>query len=130
MLFDPHLLTLRTSSDRKKPTVTISPLTTSGIRTVRGTARDIGGSGLAKVRVAIVYAVSKGNCRHFDGKKLLRGACKARTYVTASGRTSWKVVLPRTVKGVVAVFAQAIDRAGNVSVVRKRFAVVGRSRAK
>ena len=126
MLYDERLLRLRISADRKRPTVTIAALPKGGLRTVRGTARDTGGSGVARVRVAVVYSVKRGVCRSFDGDRFVAARCSKRTYVTAVGRASWRLRLPSTVKGSVAVFARATDQAGNTSATRRRFSVIGR----
>jgi hypothetical protein len=127
MLYDPHLVSLRVRIDRKRPSVSITPFPRSGgLRTVRGKARDTGGSGLAEVRVALVYAVAKKNCRHYDGKTFVKAPCTKRIFFTASGRASWHVTLPRKITGAVAVFARAIDRAGNSSATRKRLGLVRR----
>jgi Tol biopolymer transport system component len=131
MLYSERRITLIVSTDRKKPSVTVAPISGTTLRAVRGTAHDAGGSGLAKVRVALVYSVKKGVCRHLAiGKVLIGAPCKKRIFVTASGRAHWHVTLPRGVRGLVGILAQAIDRAGNSSPVRKRFALIGRARAK
>jgi Tol biopolymer transport system component len=131
MLYSEKLIVLKVSSDRKRPSVAIAPLTGPSLRTIRGTARDTGGSGLAQVQVAFVYAVRKGVCRHLGTKrKFVSAPCKKRIYVTATGRGHWHVTLPQSVKGIVAAFARARDRAGNTSRTQKRFAAIGRSRAK
>jgi Tol biopolymer transport system component len=127
MLYDPKADTLLVSGNRNRPRVTIAPLPrTGGLRTVHGTARGTGGGGLDKVRVAIVYGVAKGNCQHYDGKKFVKAACKKRIFFTATGRTRWHVTLPKAIKGAVAVFVRAVDRAGKTSRIAKRFGVVRR----
>jgi Tol biopolymer transport system component len=127
MLYDSHVLQVSLSNDRKAPSVKISPFTKTGLRTIRGTSSDAG-SGVARVRVAVVYSPKKGACRGFDGARFVATQCRKRVYVTAQGRARWHVRLPVTVKGPVVVYARSVDRAGNTSPTRRRFAVVGRSR--
>jgi Tol biopolymer transport system component len=126
MLYEQRVIRLTVSRDRKAPSVSIAPLTRSGLRVVRGSARDRGGSGVRSVRVAVIYQVKRGSCRAFDGTRFVKASCKKRTFVPASGGSRWTLRLPSTVKGAVAVFARATDGAGNSSRISRRFAVIGR----
>lgn len=115
------------ATDRTRPTVRIRAVrrTTKSIRLVRGSARDRGGSGLEKVQVAVTYlAKADGTCEAFDGKRFVKASCKRRLFVDATGTTAWQLRLPKSIKGPIAIYARATDKAGNRSRTATRSLVL------
>jgi hypothetical protein len=103
--------------DRRKPTVKITRPTGHHVRVLSGTASDVG-SGVAFVQVGIVYLDQQG-CHYLaTAKKFKRGACTIRHPVKAVGTKRWHLKLPYGVRGPMAIFARAVDKAGNLSTVR------------
>ncbi len=126
LLFDPKGVELRVAGDRKRPSVRISAVRGRSLRTLRGRASDSGGSGLSHVEVGLVYFARDARCRVLVGKRFVRRACTARReYVRATGGRTWRLRLPRAVRGPVVIYARAVDRAGNRSRTVRRVAVLG-----
>ncbi len=103
---------------------------------VRGTASDRGCVGgvagrpvkVRKVQVAVARVVSASRCRFLSARGRLGGAvaCSRPRYLTASGTSRWRVSLRgRFGRGRYALYVRAIDRAGNVTPVRRavRFSI-------
>lgn len=125
LLADPDGLRVRMSNDRTRPSVKVSAVRAKRLRVVRGTASDKGGSGLRRVEVAVSYLANKKlECRHFDGRRFVLDACARQRYVTARGKRSWSIRLPRSVKGIIAISARAVDGANNRSRVVTRAVVL------
>ena len=88
-----------------------------GSRSVTGTARDSGCSGLKRVEVSVAVAAGSGKCRYLTGggKLTRKTACGKPRYTAATGTTAWALhsrsKLPR---GRYTVRVRALDLAGNV----------------
>jgi hypothetical protein len=124
MLFDDTplkvRLKVRRGGDRSDPRVRIARPSGARLRIVRGTARDVG-TGVARVEVAVTYfgrvSPSKFGCLAFTSDGFRPRRCARRIYRPAQGARSWKLRLPRSIRGPVAIYARAYDRAGNRSRV-------------
>lgn len=111
-------------SDGRRPRVQITSPRRGARRvgTIRGLARDRGGSGVVRVEVS-VNRVTTENCREYDGRRFsIR--CRTLRFVRASGRRSWRLRLRERPRGRVIIRARAIDRAGNVGPTAKREIIV------
>jgi hypothetical protein len=118
MLFDPNVLRIRLSNDKVGPTVSITRPKGHRITVLSGRASDAA-SGVARVRVALVY-LGPGGCRFLaTRKRFKRGSCNTNvgSSVVAVGTRHWHLRLPRPVVGPYAIFAQAVDKVGNVGKV-------------
>ncbi|HYF25401.1 MAG TPA: hypothetical protein VD931_06650 [Baekduia sp.] len=120
LLFDPEGVRVALRPDRRRPTVRISAPGRGALRTIRGAARDTGGAGLDRVTVSVTYQ-SRGRCRSFDGERFVRArSCATRRFVPATGRRSWRLRLPRAIRGAVIVYARSYDASGNRSPTARR----------
>jgi Tol biopolymer transport system component len=117
MLFDPSVLRVRLNHDRRRPAVRITKPKGHRITVVRGRASDRG-SGIKKVVVAVVY-LGRSGCKYLASHKTFKkGSCnQPSAIVTAHGKRRWHLRLPHSVIGPYALYAQAIDKAGNKSKV-------------
>jgi hypothetical protein len=108
---------------RRGATCTRFRATRPAWRILKGTARDTGGSGLARVQVAVSRVQGK---RVFvlRGTRFRAGTARvgARTYLPARLRNGrWTFTLPRAwPAGRYVIRARAIDGAGNISRVVTR----------
>jgi hypothetical protein len=106
-----------TKTDRTRPTVKLTRPKGHHVRVLSGTASDKG-SGVAYVQVGIVYLDQQG-CHYLaTAKKFKKGSCTIRHPVKAVGTKRWHLKLPISVRGPMAIFARAVDKAGNLSAVR------------
>jgi hypothetical protein len=96
-------------------------------RILKGTARDAGGSGLARVQVAVSRVQGK-RTLVLRGARFRPGTAKvaARTYLPARLRNGrWTFTIPRAwPAGRYVIRARAVDRAGNISRVVTRTRVL------
>jgi hypothetical protein len=90
-------------------------------RTLRGTVRDTGGSGVARVEVAVARKAGK-RLYVLKGKRFVKGSTK--TFVKTMARakvrgTAWSLKMPRLARGTYKLRIRATDRAGNATLVTK-----------
>jgi hypothetical protein len=94
-----------------------------GLR-LRGSARDRGCGGVARVTVAVAHRErGRGNrCRYLrpNGRLGRVTSCLRPIYVPARGGRSWRFKLRRTLpRGTYVVRSRAIDRTGNVEIKQR-----------
>ena len=118
MLFDTSPLRVNIPADVRGPRVRITRPRGSSLRVIRGTARDALSS-VRRVDVAVVY-LTRGGCRVLTSRGFRRGSCRARVFRRARGAADWELRLPRSIRGPIAIYARALDTAGN----RGRTAVI------
>jgi parallel beta-helix repeat protein len=97
----------------------------SRIRRFRGTAAD-SGSGVGLVEIALRQTRENG-CRWWSGSRFVKGPCKKKRFVAATGLASWTYALSGKLtpsdRGKVrfyTLFARATDAAGNVESLFKK----------
>jgi Tol biopolymer transport system component len=120
MLYDPNPLVVSLRFDRRPPRVRVHGFGHGGLRTIRGTASD--NSGVARVMVAVTYF--HGRCLALVGHRFRPARCQARVFQRAHGSRHWSLRLPQAIRGPVAVYVRAVDRAGNRSHVLVRKGVI------
>jgi hypothetical protein len=87
-------------------------------RNFQGTASDKGGSGLAKVEVALRMKRS-GGCKWWNGSSFVGGGCSDEIFVQAGGTDEWSYSLGRRLKPTgrairtYILYSRATDGAGN-----------------
>ncbi len=86
-----------------------------------GTASDTGGSGLARVQIALRRYLTNGTCANWNGSVFVAASCTTALWKDVSGWTSWAYNLPKgltkstgssTTKHYL-LFSRAIDVEGN-----------------
>jgi hypothetical protein len=124
MLFDTAPLRVSLRSDLTPPKVAIRNPAGRSLREVRGTA-SAKGSPVSRVEVAVTYLASRsGRCAAYDGKKFITAKCTRKIYVRAKGARTWRLRLPKSIRGPIAIWARAYDTAGNRSATAVRRIVV------
>jgi hypothetical protein len=111
-------------NDTKVPTTEITApahrtaITVRDARNFQGTAKDQGGSGVAKVEIALRQK-RKDGCQWWNGSAFAKGSCAQKVFVEVTGDTSkWSYTLSKRVptKNVkhYRLYSRATDEAGNV----------------
>jgi hypothetical protein len=83
-----------------------------------GTAKDSGGSGLAKVEIALRQK-RQGGCKWWNGNRFVSGACRDKVFVQATGEKKWSYEVSKTLKPTggkiknYILYSRATDEAGN-----------------
>lgn len=96
-----------------------SDVLTSKSKKLSGTARDQGGSGVAKVEIALRQKL-QGGCKWWNGSRFVNGGCNQKLFVMGNGEQSWKYTLSKRLKptgdGIknYILYSRATDGAGNV----------------
>ncbi len=128
LLADPVGRTFRLTLDRVKPRARITSLPANRVtRTIRGRASDRGGSGIARIEIAVTYANRVGRCFFLDGTRFRPTFdCRVRAFRNvASGRQSWRFRIPRKLPpALISVAARAVDGSGNVSPVSTKIGIL------
>ena len=90
--------------------------------TLRGTARDRGCAGLARVEVAI--ALHKGKlCRYLrpaDGRLAKPAKCAKARWIATKGTRRWAITTKRLPKGLYTLRSRAVDRAAKIEKKRTK----------
>jgi hypothetical protein len=77
------------------------------------------------VQVGVVHLDAQG-CHYLAaGKRFKKSACtKQLLAVKATGKKSWRLRLPASVRGPIVIYARAVDRAGNIGKIKQLRLVV------
>lgn len=90
-------------------------------RILRGTVRDTGGSGVARVEIAVARKAGK-RLDVLKGKRFVKGTTKTFVKTTARARlrgARWTLKLPKLARGTYKLRIRATDRAGNTTLITK-----------
>ncbi len=90
-------------------------------RTLRGTARDTGGSGVARVEIAVARKAGK-RLLVLKGKRFVKGSTKTFVKTTARAKVrgaKWSLTLPKLARGTYLLRIRATDHAGNTTLITK-----------
>jgi Tol biopolymer transport system component len=117
MLFDSTVMRVSLTNDHAPPSVRITIPKGHRISVLRGRASDTS-SGVGRVEVAFVY-LTKSGCRYLNTRTTFKkGSCLSQHKVVATGTRRWHLRLPKAVRGPYALYARAVDRAGNASKLK------------
>lgn len=96
-----------------------SDVLSSKSKKLSGTARDQGGSGVAKIEIALRQKL-QGGCKWWNGSRFVNGGCNQKLFVMGKGDQSWKYTLSKKLKPTgdriknYILYSRATDGAGNV----------------
>jgi len=90
-------------------------------RTLRGTVSDAGGSGVARVEIAVARKAGK-RLYVLRRQRFVRGTVKTFTRTTSRATirgARWSLKLPRLAMGTYKLRIRAVDRAGNATLITR-----------